>query len=429
MVSIALVSINIIQSSSVSASFSNVLILFMYIAVMSIYNDLKIISFSAIIGNSILIFSFIQYRNTVFENIENTAIYTVGVFYLITSLLLIMVSRLGNEMVNEISRREIESYNSKVYIEDILKNIKQTIETLSNFNKNLIINVNAAKEISKEITSTYKNVSLSTQNETNNISEISQLISDTNKNIDLLGLAAKNMSTSSINTEEILKAGNSEINILAAEINQVNNIIGNAVNSINELSSKIDKIGEILNLVSSITSETNLLSLNASIEAARAGEAGRGFAIVAQQVRRLADTSKDATENIRIILKEINYKTKEVVDEIINSQETVQVSENSKNKVLNNFEKISSNTSQVINKSKEIEIMIEKFINFTKHLNERMIMISASTENNMNLTDDVMLKISNEENKINDIINEFKELEDLIYKLSTLSKKNIINKN
>lgn len=107
--------------------------------------------------------------------------------------------------------------------------------------------------------------------------------------------------------------GMKSMEVLRDSSNTSVGIIKNVSESISELSQNTMEIEEVLKAISSISEQTNLLSLNASIEAARAGESGKGFAVVANEVRKLADESKQATDRINVILKNVNERTKDSV--------------------------------------------------------------------------------------------------------------------
>ena len=104
-------------------------------------------------------------------------------------------------------------------------------------------------------------------------------------------------------------AGSKQLNDNVEVINQLNSDVNNAAEKIKSLSQSAAEIQNITNVIDSISGQTNLLALNAAIEAARAGEQGRGFAVVADEVRALASKTAEATEKIGSMLNQINEET------------------------------------------------------------------------------------------------------------------------
>ncbi|MBC2655870.1 methyl-accepting chemotaxis protein [Pseudomonas sp. MSSRFD41] len=103
-------------------------------------------------------------------------------------------------------------------------------------------------------------------------------------------------------------------------MNQLSDMISASSNNIETLNSKTVNIGQILEVITSISQQTNLLALNAAIEAARAGEAGRGFAVVADEVRNLAHRTQESAQQVQTMIEELQVGARESVSTMSNSQ-------------------------------------------------------------------------------------------------------------
>jgi methyl-accepting chemotaxis protein len=121
-------------------------------------------------------------------------------------------------------------------------------------------------------------------------------------------------------TEQSARQGVLQVGANIASIEQLSGVVSAAGTVIGQLHQETDKISQVLAVIQTIAAQTNLLALNAAIEAARAGEAGRGFAVVADEVRTLATNTQQATESIRGMIDTLQHKAREAVEAMQQSQ-------------------------------------------------------------------------------------------------------------
>ncbi|TGE83092.1 methyl-accepting chemotaxis protein [Pseudoalteromonas sp. KS88] len=121
--------------------------------------------------------------------------------------------------------------------------------------------------------------------------------------------AAKKAESTNLNAQK----GRSEVESTVNHINQLSNSLGDASAVVSQLEKDGETIGSVLDVIRGIAEQTNLLALNAAIEAARAGEQGRGFAVVADEVRSLAQRTQESTKEIESIISTLQGRTQEVV--------------------------------------------------------------------------------------------------------------------
>ncbi len=195
------------------------------------------------------------------------------------------------------------------------------------------------------------------------LDQLNQAINKSGEDVDQLATAAEQMSAStkemsqnavlaSSQAEQALQASNDgaqTINNNIDMVKQLNTGVLAAAEKIKSLEGKAVEIQGITEVIDAISGQTNLLALNAAIEAARAGEQGRGFAVVADEVRTLASRTADATDQIATMLKQISHETEqttEVMVKIVEQSASVVTTMDNLAAALNQINTLTTESSQ-----------------------------------------------------------------------------------
>ncbi|MBO4780647.1 MAG: MCP four helix bundle domain-containing protein [Selenomonadaceae bacterium] len=149
-------------------------------------------------------------------------------------------------------------------------------------------------------------------------------------------------------------AGTEAVEAAVAQIISVEKIVNDSALTVDKLGERSKEIGQIVESISGIAEQTNLLALNAAIEAARAGEHGRGFAVVSEEVRKLAEESQGASQKIATLIGEIQSETTNAVDSMQKGNAAVRAGTESVERLRSTFDSIKDASLKVETEAKNM---------------------------------------------------------------------------
>ncbi len=198
-------------------------------------------------------------------------------------------------------------------IGQIAKGYNQFVQYLSDLLKDVS---NSGLQISESIQSVDRMAQSMEQDikqQTSQIEQVATAIHEMGANSDEIAQNANGAADSAKHAASAINIGQKSVTITSESIEHMNQQFDDTTAIVNQLAQDASSIDTVLDVISGVSEQTNLLALNAAIEAARAGEQGRGFAVVADEVRTLASRSQASTEEIRAIIEKLQHRTQQAV--------------------------------------------------------------------------------------------------------------------
>ncbi|OXX67354.1 chemotaxis protein [Vibrio sp. V19_P1S1T109] len=286
------------------------------------------------------------------------------------------------------------------FISKIHKSLNSTRETIATL-----------ESVSSRLSSTSSNTSQQVRSQENIMQSVSSAVNSLSDSVTSIAENAAFASSEATSANDTAQTGSAVVESTIVSIEHLAKDVNQAAQVVNELESYTNNAGVILNTIRSIAEQTNLLALNAAIEAARAGEQGRGFAVVADEVRTLASRTQSSTEEIQQVLEKIQKGSSLVVDAMTKGQQsasnTVSESEQSGVALVNITEKVKS----IVQLNQQIAAATEEQNRTSKIIFDNiqdMDEISRSVSDGSRALDGISTDIQSVTQNLSDVIRQYK---------------------
>jgi methyl-accepting chemotaxis protein len=272
--------------------------------------------------------------------------------------------------------------NYKGNFDNYRKNLNNLGESLERFVGEVVNIITATTNISNEIAANMQEMVKGSDEQSQQTSEVASAVEEMTKTILDTTQNTEAATEASMQYGNIAKEGGNVVQETIEGMNKIAEVVKKSADTVQALGKSSNEIGEIIQVIDDIADQTNLLALNAAIEAARAGEQGRGFAVVADEVRKLAERTTKATKEIAATIKRIQKDTEGAVKSMESGTVEVDRGKQLADKAGISLNQIIAGADKVVNIVTQVSAASEEQSSASEQISKNVEAINTVTQQN-----------------------------------------------
>ncbi|WP_010099541.1 methyl-accepting chemotaxis protein [Ornithinibacillus scapharcae] len=265
-------------------------------------------------------------------------------------------------------------------IRGLLFQISYVSETVSSQSEELSQSANEVRTGTEQIATTMEELASGTETQANSAGDLSSMMSSFTVQIQGANESGTEVEKNSQEVMRLTDEGSSLMQSSSEQMEKINHIVKDAVGKVEGLDSSAQKITNLVSVISDVANQTNLLALNAAIEAARAGEHGKGFAVVADEVRKLAEQVSLSVNDITDIVTSIQTESTSVTESLQEGYKEVQVGTEKIGSTEKTFTRISDALSNMVSSITTVSSNLSSIASGSEEMNGSIQEIAAISE-------------------------------------------------
>ncbi|QST02639.1 hypothetical protein IMZ31_19005 (plasmid) [Pontibacillus sp. ALD_SL1] len=391
-------------------SFLSTFCLFIVLSYTSIYEDWKVIGFGILVGIMEMVLFFLLYPEQGFFGYDIRIVVIWSWIYSLVGAALWFKVWQVQESKTKLERGKQEATSNHLKAETALQAVHSNGEALNRFSSNLHQHVAETDEENRDLLLFYDEMAGRFRTQQHHIQSLEGAVESMTEQIDQLRGSSSTMKEVSEASSESVREGRRFSAELSEQMETLTSHFSDSLDFSELLLSDTDSIKEATSMIETLSRQTNLLALNASIEAAKAGEHGRGFSVIAEEIRRLSELSNLSTRQIEEVLSLINKRTLETSESIKAYRETIADSETHRHEVQGAFQRVEETSRKSVREVEHVYTLILSLASSVQNMTEDIGALTLSSENNGEDIEVMNEKLQRVRFKIQHITSDFETL-------------------